>query len=169
MSNDQVAMCGARGILAAAAAFGAILAPPNVIAQTDESKEAGIEEIVVTGSRLVRRDFTAPSPIQSLDREDILNSGQPTLEETLNTLPQVQPSFGRASNNPGDGTAKIDLRGIGSGRTLVMLNGRRVAPAGTARMRSPASSISSPGMTSKESDSMRVTTRLSRVTRTRST
>jgi len=130
MSNDQVAMCGARGILAAAAAFGAILAPPNVIAQTDESKEAGIEEIVVTGSRLVRRDFTAPSPIQSLDREDILNSGQPTLEETLNTLPQVQPSFGRASNNPGDGTAKIDLRGIGSGRTLVMLNGRRVAPAG---------------------------------------
>ena len=60
----------------------------------------------------------------------LLHSGQPTLEETLNSLPQVQPGFGRTSNNPGNGTAAIDLRGIGSGRTLVMLNGRRMSPAG---------------------------------------
>lgn len=104
-----------------------LLTPDYSVAQDDDDS---VEEIVVTGSRLIRRDTTAPSPIMTIDRESILNSGQPTLEETLNSLPQVQPGFGRTSNNPGDGTAQIDLRGIGSGRTLVMLNGRRMAPAG---------------------------------------
>ncbi|GAB5414270.1 MAG: TonB-dependent receptor [Congregibacter sp.] len=57
-------------------------------------------------------------------------SGQPTLEEALNQMPQVQPDFGRTSNSPGDGTARINLRGLGAERTLVMLNGRRLAPSG---------------------------------------
>ncbi|MDJ0941750.1 MAG: TonB-dependent receptor [Woeseiaceae bacterium] len=103
------------------------------VAEAQQSGDGGdetVEEIVVTGSRLVRRDFTAPSPITSIDRDTILSSGQPTLETALNNLPQAQPNFSRASNNPGDGSARIDLRGIGPGRTLVMLNGRRVAPAG---------------------------------------
>jgi outer membrane receptor protein involved in Fe transport len=103
--------------------------PGTTVAQDEDAADA-VEEIIVTGSRLPRRDLTAPSPITTIDRDDILSSGQPTLEGTLNRLPQVQPSFGRASNNPGDGTAKVDLRGIGAGRTLVMLNGRRIAPAG---------------------------------------
>jgi iron complex outermembrane receptor protein len=107
------------------------LAPCEVNAQSGSTEDEAVEEIVVTGSRLLRRDFTAPSPITSVDRDAILSSGQPTLEDTLNSLPQVQPSVGRSSNNPGDGTAKIDLRGIGAGRTLVMLNGRRIAPTGT--------------------------------------
>ena len=45
-------------------------------------------------------------------------------------MPQVQPDFGRTANNPGDGAARINLRGLGAGRTLVLLNGRRVAPSG---------------------------------------
>ena len=106
------------------------LMPGAVGAQDDTDTGDDVEEIVVTGSRLVRRDFTAPSPIISVDRDDITSTGQATLEETLNRLPQAQPSIGRASNNPGDGTAKVDLRGIGAGRTLVMLNGRRIAPTG---------------------------------------
>ncbi len=116
-----------------AAMCGAVLLPQAAHAQNEAAysgDEGVIDEIVVTGSRLLRRDFTAPSPIATIDRETILSSGQPTLEEALNQLPQVQPSFGRASNNPGDGTAQVDLRGIGAGRTLVMLNGRRIAPAG---------------------------------------
>lgn len=99
-------------------------------AQGSDAAHDAIEEIVVTGSRLVRRDFVAPSPISTIERETILGSGQPTLEAALNNLPQVQPSDGRATNNGGDGTSKIDLRGIGAGRTLVLLNGRRIAPAG---------------------------------------
>ena len=125
VSNDW--MKGAHGV---AVAVALACTPGAAVAQGDDDGASVVEEIVVTGSRLPRRDLTAPSPITTIDRDDILGSGQPTLEGTLNRLPQVQPSFGRASNNPGDGTAKIDLRGIGAGRTLVMLNGRRLAPAG---------------------------------------
>jgi len=89
-----------------------------------------IEEIIVTGSRLPRRDFSATSPIATIDSETLTYSGQATLEESLNKMPQVAPDFGRTSNNPGNGTAAINLRGMGSGRTLVLLNGRRLAPSG---------------------------------------
>jgi outer membrane receptor protein involved in Fe transport len=90
-----------------------------------------IAEIVVTGSRIKRRDFNSPSPLTTISNVDIAFSGQATIEETLNQMPQVMPSYGRVSNNPGTGTANVDLRGLGPGRTLVLLNGRRVAPSGT--------------------------------------
>ncbi len=123
-----------RGIflisVAVAAALALLLLPGAAQGQDAESGNDVVEEIVVTGSRLLRRDFTAPSPLVSIDREQLLNSGQPTIEDTLNQLPQVQPSIGRSTNNGGDGGSSIDLRGIGAGRTLVMLNGRRIAPTG---------------------------------------
>jgi len=96
----------------------------------DGDEEIGVEEIIVTGSRLRRRDFNAPSPIASVDQAQIANSGQPNLEAALNQLPQVAPSRNRSTNNGSNGTAEINLRGFGAGRTLVMLNGRRVAASG---------------------------------------
>lgn len=92
--------------------------------------DAVMEEVIVTGTRIARRDFASPSPISTVDQLFLDFSGQPTLEEALNQMPQVQPDFGRTSNNPGDGTARINLRGLGAERTLVMLNGRRLAPSG---------------------------------------
>ncbi|MGB5690173.1 MAG: TonB-dependent receptor plug domain-containing protein, partial [Woeseiaceae bacterium] len=89
-----------------------------------------VEEIVVTGSRIKRRDFVSASPLTTISRDDLVFSGQPTLEESLNQMPQVSPSFGRASNNPGTGTAAIDLRGLGPDRTLTLLNGRRIGGTG---------------------------------------
>jgi len=100
-------------------------------ADTDD-EEIYIEEVTVTGSRVKRKDFSSPSPITTVDREAFEFSGQPTLEEYLNQLPQVQPDFGRTTNNPGDGTATLNLRGLGAGRTLILLNGRRVAPSGVS-------------------------------------
>lgn len=89
-----------------------------------------LEEIVVIGSHLKRRDFTSPSPIATLDRQALSFAIQPTMEELLNQMPQVTPDFDRTSNNPGDGTASVNLRGLGSGRNLVLLNGRRLASSG---------------------------------------
>ena len=106
------------------------LVPGALSAQPSSDAVALTEEIVVTGSRIKRRDFVAPSPIVTVDRDALLSNGQPTLEEALNELPQVIPEFGRTSNNPGDGTARVNLRGFGSNRTLVLLNGHRVAPSG---------------------------------------
>jgi outer membrane receptor protein involved in Fe transport len=94
-------------------------------------EEEQIEEIIVTGSRIKRRDFLTPSPLTTIDRHEIEFSGQATIEETLNQMPQVFPSLGRTSNNElGGGVAWVDLRGLGPGRTLTLLNGRRLAPSG---------------------------------------
>jgi len=111
--------------LAVAANAGAQDDPAEPHTETEE-----LEEIVVTGSRIKRRDFTSPSPIATIDRETIAFSGQPTLEETLNRMPQIIPDFGRTSNASGDGTSRINLRGMGPDRTLVLLNGRRLGPSG---------------------------------------
>lgn len=121
-----------RGI---ALAFAMIFAAGAALAQDDagddaEYEEIGIEEIIVTGSRLRRRDFNAPSPITSIDSDQIRNSGQPNLEASINQMPQVTPSLTRSINNGSNGTADINLRGLGSQRTLVMLNGRRMAASG---------------------------------------
>ncbi len=119
--------------LSIALAISLSLAAPNYAhAQEDPAVDDSelIEEIVVTGSRIKRRDFHSPSPISTINRDEILFSGQGTLEELLNQMPQVMPDVGRTSNNPGDGTAGLNLRGLGAGRTLVLLNGRRVAPSG---------------------------------------
>jgi outer membrane receptor protein involved in Fe transport len=95
-----------------------------------EQAELVVEEVTVTGTRIKRRDFSSPSPLATVDREEFEFSGQPTLEEYLNRMPQILPDVGRTSNNPGNGTATLNLRGMGAGRTLVLLNGRRVAPSG---------------------------------------
>ncbi|MEM6543715.1 MAG: TonB-dependent receptor [Pseudomonadota bacterium] len=89
-----------------------------------------LEEVVVTGSRIKRRDFTSPTPIQTVDRREIEAAGRLTLDEVMIRLPQLAPDFGRTSNNPGDGTARVNLRGLGASRTLALLNGRRLAPSG---------------------------------------
>lgn len=117
----------------ALAAVAAIWAYSPAIAQERDSgdADAAVEEIVVTGSRLPRRDYSAASPIATIDEESLSFSGQATLEESLNKMPQVAPDLGRTSNNPGNGTSAVNLRGLGSNRTLVLLNGRRVAPSGT--------------------------------------
>jgi len=98
-------------------------------AAQSSSDDQALQEIVVTGSRLVRRDFSAPSPITSIDRETLLANGQATIEAALNQMPQITPQFDRTANNPGNGTATVNLRGLGSNRTLVTINGRRVSPS----------------------------------------
>ncbi|HMB61064.1 MAG TPA: TonB-dependent receptor plug domain-containing protein, partial [Xanthomonadales bacterium] len=94
----------------------------------DEPENQPLEEVVVTGTRIKRRDFTSPSPLTTIDRNTFDLSGRTTVEDFLNQLPQVQPDYGRTSTN--DGTSNLNLRALGAGRTLVLLNGRRLAPSG---------------------------------------
>jgi outer membrane receptor protein involved in Fe transport len=99
---------------------------PVAIAQ---DAEAELEEITVTGSRIMRRDFEGASPVVSLDAELFEVSGTANAEELVNTLPQVVPSFSSGNNNPGNGQAWINLRGLGSARNLVLVDGKRPTPA----------------------------------------
>ena len=95
-------------------------------AQADEQE---LEEVIVTGSRIKRADLQAVSPVSVVSAEEFKISGNLNVEQKLAELPQTIPSFGPSSNNPGDGTARVDLRGLGSARTLVLVNGRRYIPA----------------------------------------
>ena len=98
-------------------------------AQGDEA-EARQQRITVTGSRLVRRDEVAESPILTVGQDALVTSGLTTVEQYLNTLPQITPNLSSQSNNPSsNGRAVLDLRGLGSGRNLVLVNGRRGMPS----------------------------------------
>ena len=123
-------MFSRRWWISLAAAAAVISCSPFAAVAQDVDAEERVEEIIVTGSRIVRRDFDSPSPIVTIDRDALRNTGQVTLEAALNQMPQVTPDFERTANNPGDGTARANLRGLGANRTLVLLNGRRVAPSG---------------------------------------
>lgn len=90
-----------------------------------------IDEVVVTGSRLVRsRDLVAASPVQTIDVSTLTDSGSITLEETVNQFPQLNPdNTGTVNQSGGTGVLSADLRGLGAVRTLVLVNGRRFIPA----------------------------------------
>jgi outer membrane receptor protein involved in Fe transport len=88
-----------------------------------------LEEVVITGSRISRPELDAVSPYTVVTGEEFSISGIINVEQKLSELPMTLPSFGPSSNNPGDGTARVDLRGLGSARTLVLVNGRRYIPA----------------------------------------
>ena len=88
------------------------------------------DEIVVTGSRISRRDLVAASPIVTLVQEDITRRGEVTIEKALSQLPQF--GLGENSTQTGfnsTGQATLNLRGLGSARNLVLLDGRRMQPS----------------------------------------
>jgi iron complex outermembrane receptor protein len=84
--------------------------------------------IVITGSRIPRTNLIAVSPVTVVPSEEIKLEGAVAIEELLNQLPQVRPGQGLFVSDGASGTAEVDLRGLGAARTLVLINGRRVAP-----------------------------------------
>ncbi len=90
------------------------------------------QDIIVTGSRIARRDYTADSPIVSVGQKAIENVGPATLEQALNELPQftaIRPGSSLSAARQGRNNA--NLRGLGISRTLVLLDGRRMQPSDT--------------------------------------
>ena len=109
-------------VLSSAAAFTAM----PVQAQDADADDT----IVVTGTRITRDDLNAPSPVTTVTSEQLVLTNTVNSEQFLNTLPQVVPSFDQTSNNPGDGSARVSLRGLGSNRTLVLVDGARFVGLG---------------------------------------
>lgn len=93
--------------------------------QIADPQQAASEGIVVTGSRIVRRDLESAAPVAVIQDEEFKLSGTVNVENVINTLPQVIPGTTSFSNNPGGGVATLNLRGLGSARTMVLVNGRR--------------------------------------------
>jgi outer membrane receptor protein involved in Fe transport len=96
----------------------------------DAAEDEAIEEVVVTGSRIKRADLESVSPLVITSSEEIKLSGFTRVEDMMNSLPQIEAAQNANISNGSSGTATLDLRGMGSNRTLVLVNGRRLQPGG---------------------------------------
>jgi outer membrane receptor protein involved in Fe transport len=126
-----------RTALLASAAAGAWLATPTFAAAAPApaaASDVNVGEIVVTGSRIRRDTFDTPLPMASVNDQQIRQSGNAVLGDILNDLPQVEinsSSQNTSSTLFQSGQARVDIRGLGSNRTLVLMDGRRL-PIGDA-------------------------------------
>src|SRR5690606_24746989 len=103
-------------------AMAATAAAP-VIGQAQES----IEEVVVTGSRITTdANLVTSSPVTQVKAEELAFRGITRVEDLMNDLPQIVPELTANEANGATGTATLDLRGLGSDRTLVLTNGHRM-------------------------------------------
>lgn len=125
---STAALCGASGAMAQAAAP----------AQAPESQPAAVREVIVTGSRLTKNGFQAPTPVTVVNIEALKSTKPDNLADALNELPQFHGST--HSNQGGGGGASggtngqnlLNLRGLGPERNLVLLNGHRLPPSNSS-------------------------------------
>jgi iron complex outermembrane receptor protein len=102
------------------------LASAPAHAQDTGASDGGEATIIVTGSRIARPNLDSNSPVAVVSGDATVENADVTLDTFLNTLPQVNPAGTTTSNNPGNGgQSNINLRGLGSNRNLVLINGRR--------------------------------------------
>jgi outer membrane receptor protein involved in Fe transport len=95
-------------------------------AQDDATASQTSDEVVVTGSRLSRPDIESAAPVAVVGAEEIaLQAGSANIENVLNDLPQVTATTSSTSNNPGGGVATVNLRALGTARTLVLVDSKR--------------------------------------------
>jgi outer membrane receptor protein involved in Fe transport len=119
-----------KGSVATAAVTIAMLAGPAAFAQTTAATEAAeAETIVVTGSLIKNPNLDRSSPVTVTSAEEIDLKQVNTAEALLRDIPGLVPSIGSAVNNGNGGASYVDLRGLGSNRNIVLLDGNRLTPA----------------------------------------
>lgn len=105
----------------------------NVAAQEAETSDTQtdaqtMDRITVTGSRIARQGFVTPSPVTAISAEDIRATGAVTIGDLMNELPALATTYSLGNSSRFIGTVGLgllDLRGMGTNRTLVLVNGRR--------------------------------------------
>jgi iron complex outermembrane recepter protein len=124
---------GAVAVAVATAIASSAIAAETTRAPSDEA----LQEIVVTGSRIVRRDYSSPSPVVTVGSDTLQNSADISIDQALSKLTQFNPGsnqFNQAFNvqalpSQSPGAATVNLRGLGPNRNLVLIDGRRAQPA----------------------------------------
>ncbi len=121
-------------------AMGAAFSAPALAQQQQQNpapKVETIEAVVVTGSRIVRPNLTSPTPVASVTTETMENLGLSNFADIATQMPQFAPAFGSSrtqstfSGVGASGLNMANLRNLGTGLTLTLINGRRV-PGGTS-------------------------------------
>jgi len=121
-------ICGAAGIATPAWAQDDTQPQAGPIEATQPADDRDDPGIVVTGSRIPTPNLTAVSPVTVVNAQEIRLQGTTRTEDLINSLPQAFAGQGGNLANGASGTATVNLRGLGSNRTLVLINGRRLVP-----------------------------------------
>lgn len=128
--------------LLASVGMACVIAAPAYAQSSGTSSAAEPPQIVVTGSRIVRRDFTSNSPILTVDSKSFENTANGAVEATLNKLPQFGAGQNLMGSTGGNGNSNdfqpntnhtigistSNLRGLGTNRNLVLVDGHRLTP-----------------------------------------
>lgn len=119
---------------AAPMVLGLAMVSSPALAQDQDAQEADAADesvIVVTGSRISNPNLELSSPVGVVTSEELELRQTNVAEQFLRELPSAIPSIGSAVNNGNGGSSFVNLRGIGSQRNLVLLDGRRFVPVDT--------------------------------------
>lgn len=103
-------------------------------------EESLVEEVVVTGSRIQRANLVSSSPVTQLDNEQLEFTGLNRVEDALSAIPGISLDQSSGQAIESIGTATMQLRNLGTTRTLVLMNGRRL-PANSPQSPSAAADI----------------------------
>lgn len=125
-SSKRLLLGGACAVLAlAASAAAAQTAAPAGATQ--------VEEVIVSGSRIVRDGFDAPTPVTVVGADQLRQAAQPSVFTAINQMPQMvggtNPTAAGAASTGLTGLQAFNMRGLGTNRTLVLMDGQRVVPA----------------------------------------
>ncbi|MCG8434566.1 MAG: TonB-dependent receptor, partial [Gammaproteobacteria bacterium] len=94
-------------------------------AYAEDDDAAALDRVEITGSRIKRTDIETAQPVTVIQRADIERTGLTALGDLLQDLPSAGAAINTNVNNGGNGVTFIDLRNLGTNRTLVLVNGRR--------------------------------------------
>jgi iron complex outermembrane recepter protein len=108
----------------------ALISAPSFAQDAEDGAEGSDKPIVVTGSLVKRPNEESAAPVTVVGGDDFKGQGATKVEDLFNSLPQVIATQSSGVSNGADGTATVDLRGLGVSRTLVLVDGRRLMPGG---------------------------------------
>lgn len=129
MSQNKFKLQG--GFVSLAIALAAT-ATPAFAQQTDEVAQEETGNVIVvtgTGTRIADSNLVLANPVIGVDAEEISRQAPMSIETVLRILPGTAPGIGQQVNNGNGGVATLNLRGLGAGRNLVLMNNRRLVPS----------------------------------------
>ena len=128
-----------KNLLGSAVLAALVLGAPQVVRAQDadaakpaDDKAVTLDAVFVTGSRIKNKNLFSTTPVTTVSAESLKLSGTLSVEDHLNTLPQLVAGNTKSSNVFGDAdaTSTLNLRGLGAKRTLILVNGKRFISAG---------------------------------------
>ncbi len=111
---------------------GPIAGSSSAAAESPQPAHAPVDEVLVTGSRLLSSESDGAVPVRTVTSEQIARSGQSTVGSFLASLPEVSVAFTESINEGNSGSSTVQLHGLPAGTTLVLLNGKRLESGGSS-------------------------------------